>query len=118
MRIEQLYPFPHCELAAVLAPFTQLAEVIWCQEEPQNQGSWYQIRHRLNEPFRGERDVLYAGRAPSAAPATGLAKIHAVEQQELIVAALEANVSRDAHRDTERLAAVSPAPAAVAGKSR
>ncbi|MCB1624214.1 MAG: 2-oxoglutarate dehydrogenase E1 component [Pseudomonadales bacterium] len=118
VRIEQLYPFPAAEYASLLQKYSYAKDIVWCQEEPQNQGSWYQIRHRLNEPFRGERDVLYAGRAPSAAPATGLAKIHAVEQQELIVAALEANVSRDAHRDTERLAAVSPAPAAVAGKSR
>ena len=47
VRIEQLYPFPSEEYQAILQKYSNAKEIIWCQEEPQNQGSWYQIRHRL-----------------------------------------------------------------------
>ena len=49
VRIEQLYPFPSDEYQAILSRFPNAREVVWCQEEPQNQGAWYQIRHRLQE---------------------------------------------------------------------
>ena len=62
-----------------------MRDVVWCQEEPQNQGAWYQIRHRLDALSR--KEVLYAGRAPASAPATGLSKIHELEQNRLIEAA-------------------------------
>ncbi|HRX90127.1 MAG TPA: 2-oxoglutarate dehydrogenase E1 component [Steroidobacteraceae bacterium] len=119
VRIEQLYPFPAPEYASLLQKYRHARDIVWCQEEPQNQGAWYQIRHRLNEPMAGERDVLYAGRAPAAAPATGLAKIHTVEQRELISAALTASAANDAPRETARLAGASAAPvAAKAAKAR
>jgi 2-oxoglutarate dehydrogenase E1 component len=66
VRIEQLYPFPTDEYEAALARYPNVREVVWCQEEPQNQGAWYQIRHRLQEPLGERRIVLYAGRAPAA----------------------------------------------------
>lgn len=119
VRIEQLYPFPAPEYASLLQKYRHARDIVWCQEEPQNQGAWYQIRHRLNEPMAGERDVLYAGRAPAAAPATGLAKIHTVEQRELISAALTASAANDAPRETARLAGASATPAAAkAAKAR
>ncbi|MDE2220579.1 MAG: 2-oxoglutarate dehydrogenase E1 component [Gammaproteobacteria bacterium] len=90
VRIEQLYPFPAAEYAAVLARYPNAADLIWCQEEPQNQGAWFQIRHRLQEQAGEARLVHYAGRAPAAAPATGLARIHATEQRELVQTALTA----------------------------
>ena len=71
VRVEQLYPFPVPEMEAVLAKYPNAREVVWCQEEPQNQGAWYQIRHRL-QTLVGKRELLYAGRAPAAAPATGI----------------------------------------------
>jgi 2-oxoglutarate dehydrogenase E1 component len=93
VRIEQLYPFPGEEYAQALRRYPNAREIIWCQEEPQNQGAWYQIRHRLQE-FAGERrEVLYAGRASAAAPATGLIKVHEVEQQGIVQAALHASAA-------------------------
>jgi 2-oxoglutarate dehydrogenase E1 component len=102
LRIEQLYPFPSEDYEAALRKFTSAREVVWCQEEPQNQGAWYQIRHRL-EGLSQQRAVLYAGRAPAAAPATGIMKIHESEQQLLIDAALRATATEDTARDTMRL---------------
>jgi 2-oxoglutarate dehydrogenase E1 component len=63
VRIEQLYPFPGEEYEAALREYPNVREIVWCQEEPQNQGAWYQIRHRLQESVAGARRVLYAGRA-------------------------------------------------------
>jgi 2-oxoglutarate dehydrogenase E1 component len=106
VRIEQLYPFPSEEYQAVINRYPNLREVVWCQEEPQNQGAWYQIRHRLQELVR--RPVLYAGRAPAAAPATGVSKLHEWEQQRLVGAALHATATEESARDTTRLTPVAP----------
>jgi 2-oxoglutarate dehydrogenase E1 component len=93
VRIEQLYPFPTQAYEAVLRRYPQLREVVWCQEEPQNQGAWYSIRHRLEGPLHKDKHVLlYSGRQHAAAPATGIAKIHDKEQRELVDAALRAAV--------------------------
>jgi 2-oxoglutarate dehydrogenase E1 component len=119
VRIEQLYPFPSEEYQAVLSRYPNATEVVWCQEEPQNQGAWYQIRHRLQELATGRRPVLYAGRAPAAAPATGIAKIHEIEQQRLVAAALQSTTTEESGRETTRLtapaAAAAPAAAPAAG---
>jgi 2-oxoglutarate dehydrogenase E1 component len=101
LRVEQLYPFPNEDYEAALRRYPNAREVVWCQEEPQNQGAWYQIRHRLDALSR--RPVLYAGRAPAAAPATGISKIHETEQQTLIEAALRATATEETGRDTARL---------------
>jgi len=115
VRIEQLYPFPSEEYQAVLNRYPSLREVVWCQEEPQNQGAWYQIRHRLQELVPGRRTVLYAGRPPAAAPATGIARLHELEQQALVAAALHSMTAEDSGRDTMRLKALTPGvPAAAA----
>jgi 2-oxoglutarate dehydrogenase E1 component len=113
VRIEQLYPFPSEEYEAVLNRYPNAREIVWCQEEPQNQGAWYQIRHRLQELLGGRRHVLYAGRAPAAAPATGISKIHEAEQNALIDAALHATATEDSARETTRLTATTGAPAAM-----
>ena len=112
VRVEQLYPFPVPEMEAVLAKYPNAREVVWCQEEPQNQGAWYQIRHRL-ATLVGKRELLYAGRAPAAAPATGISKIHEAEQRGLIEAALTATNKEDGARETKRLMST-PVPAAAA----
>jgi 2-oxoglutarate dehydrogenase E1 component len=109
VRIEQLYPFPGEEYAAILHRYPNAREIVWCQEEPQNQGAWYQIRHRLQEFAGARREVLYAGRASAAAPATGLIKIHEAEQQGIVQAALHASAAAD---DTVQPVAA-PAPAAL-----
>ena len=114
VRIEQLYPFPSEEYQAILNRYPNAREVVWCQEEPQNQGAWYQIRHRLQELVLGRRALLYAGRAPAAAPATGIPKIHEIEQQALVAAALHSSTTEESGRETTRLTAVVPAAAPAA----
>jgi 2-oxoglutarate dehydrogenase E1 component len=122
VRIEQLYPFPSEEYQAILNRYANAREVVWCQEEPQNQGAWYQIRHRLQELVMGRRPVLYAGRAPAAAPATGIGKIHEIEQRTLVAAALHSNTTEESARETTRLtapvSAAAPATAAPAAPAQ
>jgi 2-oxoglutarate dehydrogenase E1 component len=103
VRIEQLYPFPVEEYQATLARYPKAQDIVWCQEEPQNQGAWYQIRHRLQELAGERRPVYYAGRAAAAAPATGLARIHEAEQQRLVRTALEASTFEQTQRNLPRL---------------
>jgi len=106
VRLEQLYPFPIEEYEALLARYPKAREVVWCQEEPQNQGAWYQIRHQLERPIAGKRELLYSGRSPAAAPATGIAKVHESEQAAIVRAALSATVREVGQRDTARLSNV------------
>ncbi|MGH8309100.1 MAG: 2-oxoglutarate dehydrogenase E1 component, partial [Steroidobacteraceae bacterium] len=105
VRIEQLYPFPSDECEAVMRRYANAREIVWCQEEPQNQGAWYQIRHRLERLVGAKRELLYAGRPHAAAPATGITKVHEAEQQAIIDAALRATATEDTGRDTARLLA-------------
>jgi 2-oxoglutarate dehydrogenase E1 component len=93
VRIEQLYPFPANEYAAILARYPNAKEVVWCQEEPQNQGAWYQIRHQLQRPLPDGQQVYYAGRPHAAAPAPGIFQLHVQQQQALVETALHAEVS-------------------------
>ena len=91
VRVEQMYPFPAKALATVLAPYKK-AEVIWCQEEPENMGAWTFMDRRLEKVLKG-LDIAakrpdYVGRAIAASPATGLAKTHAEQQQALVGQAL------------------------------
>ena len=88
VRIEELYPFPADDYHAILERYGQAKDIVWCQEEPQNQGAWYQIRHRLQAPLDGGRTLHYAGRESAAAPATGLYANHQREQDALVAAAL------------------------------
>jgi 2-oxoglutarate dehydrogenase E1 component len=87
-RIEELYPFPIEEYARTIARYRNATEVVWCQEEPQNQGAWYQIRHRLQEPLGVRHELFYAGRPGAAAPASGIHALHVRQQQALVAAAL------------------------------
>ena len=105
VRIEQLYPFPVPEFAALLKEYAHVNEIVWCQEEPENQGAWYQIRHRLQEPLQDHQQLYYAGRAGAAAPASGIFKVHLQQQQALVEAALgiESKASKSAKpRDTRK----------------
>jgi 2-oxoglutarate dehydrogenase E1 component len=88
IRLEQIYPFPIDDYAAQLARYSHVKEFVWCQEEPQNQGAWYQIRHRLQEALTDEQQLYYAGRTSAAAPASGVFKVHLQQQQALVEAAL------------------------------
>jgi 2-oxoglutarate dehydrogenase E1 component len=105
VRVEQLYPFPAEEYAAIIKKYANAKEIVWCQEEPQNQGAWYQIRHRLQESLSKDHQLLYAGRAPAAAPATGIAQMHQEQQQALVDAALRSTSTEESLRHTTRLKA-------------
>ncbi|GFE84131.1 2-oxoglutarate dehydrogenase subunit E1 [Steroidobacter agaridevorans] len=105
VRVEQLYPFPAEEYAAIVKKYSNAKEIVWCQEEPQNQGAWYQIRHRLQESLSKDHQLLYAGRAPAAAPATGIAQMHQEQQQALVDAALRSTSTEESLRHTTRLKA-------------
>ena len=84
IRVEQLYPFPHKQFAAEMKRYAGAREVVWCQEEPQNQGAWYQTRHYLVENMRDDQKLHYAGRVASASPATGYASSHNEQQKALV----------------------------------
>lgn len=91
VRIEQLYPFPDQELKALLAGYTHLRDVVWCQEEPMNQGAWYSSQHHMRHVLGKTHPGLvldYVGRAASAAPAAGYMSVHLEEQQAFIDKAL------------------------------
>jgi 2-oxoglutarate dehydrogenase E1 component len=92
VRIEQLYPFPIDNYAEILGDYPQATDIVWCQEEPKNQGAWYQVRHHLQEPLGTDKQLYYAGRQSSAAPASGVFKLHLQQQQELVEAALDLQV--------------------------
>ena len=103
VRLEQLYPFPGEEYEAVLNRYANARDVVWCQEEPQNQGAWYQIQHRLQDRLPARAVLLYAGRAGSAAPAVGIYQLHVEQQHALVSAALHATTTEDSARETARL---------------
>ncbi|MDH3342572.1 MAG: 2-oxoglutarate dehydrogenase E1 component, partial [Gammaproteobacteria bacterium] len=88
IRVEQLYPFPAKELNALLKSYTKSSELIWCQEEPKNQGSWDFVEPRANAMLEKKWNLSYVGRVSSSAPAVGSAKLHAVQQAELVERAI------------------------------
>jgi len=88
IRLEQLYPFPIDDFADLIKQYNHVEDIVWCQEEPLNQGAWYQIKHRLQEPLQSHQQLYYAGRPGAAAPASGIFKIHLQQQQGLVEAAL------------------------------
>jgi 2-oxoglutarate dehydrogenase E1 component len=91
VRLEQIYPFPERTLAFALKPYPK-AQIVWCQEEPENMGAWNFVDRRIERVLaalkpKGRRPI-YVGRHEAASPATGLAKVHAAEQAALVKAAL------------------------------
>jgi len=84
VRIEQLYPFPHKAFAAELKKFPNFTELVWAQDEPQNQGPWFQIQHNIFENLDDGHKLAYAGRPPSASPAVGYYDKHYAQQKALI----------------------------------
>lgn len=84
VRVEQLYPFPGEELAHVLGGYSNLAEVVWIQEEPENMGAWTYIQPHLNEIIHGRWPLRLVARPRNASPAEGSAARHAVNQKTLV----------------------------------
>ena len=89
IRLEQLYPFPEKELNEALAPYKKAKELIWCQEEPRNQGAWFSLFSKLSTCLIKGQVLDYAGRPPSASPASGYASMHVEQQKELVDVALK-----------------------------
>ncbi len=84
IRVEQQYPFPHAEFRAALAKYANATEVVWCQEEPQNQGAWYRLREYFRADALPAQVVAYAGRPVSASTAVGYMSKHTAQQKQLI----------------------------------
>ena len=87
LRVEQLYPFPHKAFAAELKKYPNATEIVWCQDEPQNQGAWFFVQHYIHENMVAGQKLGYAGRAASASPAVGYAHLHQEQQKALVDAA-------------------------------
>lgn len=89
IRIEQLYPFPEQELSTLLKRrYDKATEIVWCQEEPKNQGAWYPTQHHFLRSMSESQTLRYAGREASASPAVGYAKLHHEQQRKLVDDAL------------------------------
>ncbi|ABM61862.1 2-oxoglutarate dehydrogenase E1 component [Halorhodospira halophila] len=89
IRVEQLYPFPERALRILLAErYAAATEVVWCQEEPKNQGAWYSTNHHLYNCMGPDQRLRYAGRAAAASPAVGYPKRHHDQQRALVEDAL------------------------------
>ncbi len=87
-RVEQLYPFPAKILVKELKPYAKNAKFFWCQEEPKNMGAWFSVRDyiqwTLDTIKANNNKISYIGRSPDATPATGYAKRHISQQQEIV----------------------------------
>ena len=88
LRMEQLYPFPHKTLESELRKYPAATQIVWCQDEPQNQGAWFFMQHHLNESLKEGQRLSYAGRPASASPAVGYYDKHYAQQKDLLTAAL------------------------------
>ena len=84
IRVEQFYPFPHKAFAAELKKYPHATDIVWCQDEPQNQGAWFFVQHYIHENMSEGQRLGYAGRAPSASPAVGYAHLHQEQQKALL----------------------------------
>ena len=87
-RLEQFYPFPDKDVKDILAEYSHVDDIVWCQEEPQNMGGWTFVSHRISEQLQDKQSLRYVGRQASASPAAGQVKIHKAEQEKLINEAL------------------------------
>ena len=84
VRVEQLYPFPHKAFSAELKKYPNATDVVWCQDEPQNQGAWFFVQHYIHENMLDGQKLGYSGRASSASPAVGYAHLHQEQQKALV----------------------------------
>jgi len=84
IRVEQLYPFPHKAFATEVKKYPNLVDVVWCQDEPQNQGAWFFVQHYIHENMVDGQKLGYSGRAASASPAVGYSHLHQEQQKALV----------------------------------
>ena len=83
-----MYPFPEQALKEELSKYPNAKVIVWCQEEPQNQGVWFSSQHHIKDCLQSSQHLTYAGRGFAAAPAVGSAKTHAEQQEALVKQAL------------------------------
>jgi 2-oxoglutarate dehydrogenase E1 component len=88
VRIAQIYPFPHDDFRAQIERYKSATEIVWCQEEPRNQGAWRHIQHYLVRHLLPHQKLFYAGRDSSASPAAGYKTLHESQQRDLVDQAL------------------------------
>ncbi len=84
IRVEQLYPFPHKAFSAELKKYPNVTEIVWTQDEPQNQGAWFYVQHYIHENMLDGQKLAYSGRAASASPAVGYSHLHQEQQKALV----------------------------------
>jgi 2-oxoglutarate dehydrogenase E1 component len=84
LRVEQLYPFPHKAFSTELRKYPNATDIVWCQDEPQNQGAWFFVQHYIHENMLEGQKLGYAGRPASASPAVGYAHLHQEQQKALL----------------------------------
>jgi 2-oxoglutarate dehydrogenase E1 component len=84
LRVEQLYPFPHKAFAAEIKKYPNATDIVWCQDEPQNQGAWFFVQHYIHENMLDGQKLGYAGRPASASPAVGYSHLHQEQQKALL----------------------------------
>ena len=84
IRVEQVYPFPHKAFAAAIKKYPNAVDIVWCQDEPQNQGAWFFIQHNIHENMLEGQKLGYSGRAASASPAVGYSHLHQEQQKALV----------------------------------
>ena len=84
LRVEQLYPFPHKAFAAEVKKYPNATDIVWCQDEPQNQGAWFFVQHYIHENMAEGQKLGYSGRAASASPAVGYSHLHQEQQKALV----------------------------------
>jgi len=84
IRVEQLYPFPHKAFQSEVKKYPHLTDIVWCQDEPQNQGAWFFVQHYIHENMLEGQKLGYAGRPASASPAVGYAHLHQEQQIALL----------------------------------
>ena len=84
IRVEQLYPFPHKAFSNELKKFPNALDIVWCQDEPQNQGAWFFVQHYIHENMAEGQKLGYSGRAASASPAVGYSHLHQEQQKSLV----------------------------------
>ena len=87
-----MYPFPYDDLEQIIAKYKNIKEVVWCQEEPSNQGAWFSHRHRIQrvlDRFEDKKQINLVSRPAAAAPAVGMMKLHLKQQAELVEEALQ-----------------------------
>ena len=84
VRIEQLYPFAHKAFASEIKKYPNATEIVWAQDEPQNQGAWFFVQHYIHENMLDGQKLGYSGRAASASPAVGYSHLHQEQQKALV----------------------------------